>query len=290
MPAPYSDNLYSGDDDNEEQQDAFSPTDGYFHASSSPSDASAPHDGVDSPRSPQHQRASDQVPRVPNVLVEDPTLREQQAGAKAREAEEERRLNNPQHSSSSTLPSAAAAQSPQPHSDSHPSPPSSATPSSSRHLHRRTVDDDAVPSSQDETTPLFQQRHQHHHQHPQTDAPPAYSPPDQSTQHAQATYQTFAPTPLEATTTAMGLPEEEQRLLPRQPESMGGSPSDEPKDNYWARTKKAFKITNLRKMLRNLFAILLIISIFAMIFSSFTLQPSHKVRCLPPPLVTSPVF
>jgi hypothetical protein len=70
MPAPYSDNLYSADSDDE--PDVLSPTDGYFHASSESSSSRSPH--------------------VPNVLVEDPTQLSQDA--KAQEAERERRLLN----------------------------------------------------------------------------------------------------------------------------------------------------------------------------------------------------
>jgi hypothetical protein len=71
MPAPYSDNLYSADSDNE--PDALSPTDGYFHASESSS-----------------SRSGLNVPHVPNVLVEDPT--QLSRDAKVQEAERERRL------------------------------------------------------------------------------------------------------------------------------------------------------------------------------------------------------
>ncbi|CEI63015.1 hypothetical protein FVEN_g427 [Fusarium venenatum] len=70
MPAPYSDNLYSADSDDE--PDALSPTDGYFHASSESSSSRSPH--------------------VPNVLVEDPT--QLSRDAKAQEAERERMLLN----------------------------------------------------------------------------------------------------------------------------------------------------------------------------------------------------
>ncbi|KAM0425280.1 hypothetical protein ACHAPT_009598 [Fusarium lateritium] len=68
MPAPYSDNLYSADGDGDDNQ-ALSPTDGYFHASSASS----------RPR-----------PLVPNILVEDPTLASRES--KAWEAERERCL------------------------------------------------------------------------------------------------------------------------------------------------------------------------------------------------------
>lgn len=83
MPAPYSDNLYSADDESE----ALSPTDGYFHASSASS----------RPR-----------PLVPNILVEDPTLASRES--KAWEAERERRLLNSDDagaSSSDTRPMAS---------------------------------------------------------------------------------------------------------------------------------------------------------------------------------------
>jgi hypothetical protein len=75
MPAPYSDNLYSADSDDEHDQgqpDALSPTDGYFHASSESSSSRSPH--------------------VPNVLVEDPS--QLSRDAKVQEAERERRLLN----------------------------------------------------------------------------------------------------------------------------------------------------------------------------------------------------
>ncbi|RSL70002.1 hypothetical protein CEP54_002063 [Fusarium duplospermum] len=86
MPAPYSDNLYSADDDNEE---ALSPTDGYFHASSTSS----------RPR-----------PLVPNILVEDPTLANHES--KAWEAERERRLLSSSAGASSSDQSRPMASSP----------------------------------------------------------------------------------------------------------------------------------------------------------------------------------
>ncbi|KAM0352909.1 hypothetical protein ACHAPU_001792 [Fusarium lateritium] len=72
MPAPYSDNLYSADSDDE--PDALSPTDGYFHASS---ESSSSRSGLN-------------VPHVPNVLVEDPS--QLSRDDKAQEVERERRL------------------------------------------------------------------------------------------------------------------------------------------------------------------------------------------------------
>ncbi|UKZ56487.1 hypothetical protein TrVGV298_010324 [Trichoderma virens] len=92
MPAPYSDNLYSGDDNpwEDDQNEALSPADGYFHASSGLEEAQ-----TSSPSPPvRQQRQSANVPFVPNVMVEDPTLNEDRAAAKAREAAQERLINS----------------------------------------------------------------------------------------------------------------------------------------------------------------------------------------------------
>ncbi|CAH0017455.1 unnamed protein product [Clonostachys rhizophaga] len=89
MPVPYSDNLYSADDDlsdADHNHTELSPTDGYFHASS-PFDVASPPQTATADYQPGHLN----VPIVPNVMVEDPTLREQDPDAKAREAAEERR-------------------------------------------------------------------------------------------------------------------------------------------------------------------------------------------------------
>ncbi|KAF4957067.1 hypothetical protein FSARC_11413 [Fusarium sarcochroum] len=86
MPAPYSDNLYSADTDDE--PDALSPTDGYFHASSASSSSRSPH--------------------VPNVLVEDPT--QPSRDTKIQEAERERRLLNTGGSAGDELGNAASSQ------------------------------------------------------------------------------------------------------------------------------------------------------------------------------------
>jgi hypothetical protein len=305
MPAPYSDNLYSADtfeDEENEQEylqeqhgevggqqfaqddDALSPTDGYFHNSSSSTEDVAGQqqplshaDPSQHPQAPQHQRpASSNVPNVPNVLVEDPTLRGQNASAKAREAEQERLLNNPDHSSShhtsypqTTLPhqpsstansSAASPSSPQQRS-------SSSSFSNPHHTLRRSVEDDEVAQQTRMGTPPQQQQQQ------QLDAPPAYSPASPSVQQAQPTYQTFPPTPVDA---AMGVPDEQARLLPRQPESMGGPP-DGSRPPFRQRVKSSWLFKNFRSRLRTFLGALLIISIFLMVFSSFTLYPDHDV-------------
>lgn len=239
MPVPYSDNLYSAvSSDNEQDADALSPTDGYFHASSSSNVASP---------SP-HQRTSSNVPRVPNVLVEDPSL---QGNAKAREAEEER------------LNSEGNASMPQP-THHHRRSVEESLPAHN-HQHQHTSSTSSVPlapSVSDERSHLFHQQ--------QVDAPPAYTPSPSS---APTGYQTFAPSP-----STMGLPEEQQRLLPRNPESMGGVPTtSEP--SRWQKLKDAVASLNLRRKVKTILGVLVILSIFAMIFSSFSLRSNHRQVC-----------
>jgi hypothetical protein len=64
----------------------------------------------------------------------------------------------------------------------------------------------------------------------------------------------------------MGLPEENQSLLPRQPESMGGAPngSQEP---LWRKIKSRANSTT-RKKIRTILGVLVIISIIAALFGS----------------------
>ncbi|TEA10089.1 hypothetical protein C8034_v010751 [Colletotrichum sidae] len=111
MPAPYSDNLYSADDSDvdvdvdvadDDLAAHLSPTDGYFHSTSSSA-------GDLYPPQQQHQQqvydfprdnvtdatlpTSAGVPHVPNVLVQDPSLQKGASSSKDREAREETRLS-----------------------------------------------------------------------------------------------------------------------------------------------------------------------------------------------------
>ncbi|KFA50496.1 hypothetical protein S40293_03052 [Stachybotrys chartarum IBT 40293] len=266
MPAPYSDDMYTAEASDDEQDTLLSPADGYFHASSSSQDAA--------PAQEHAGRTSAQVPSVPDVLVEDPTLREQ-GGAKAREAEEEW-LSNEADASEATSPRPAA---------SNPSP--LWTP---RHHNRRSVEEDEPIESADrgrsmrslpylgtnphppqsppsQTTGLFQ-----HRQRQPADAPPAYTPSPTSPLSAQSGgYQTFPP-PERAS--IMGLPSEQQRLLPREPESMGGSP-DARKPSRWQKLVHAFRGSSLRKKIRTLLGVLVVLSIIAVLVTSFI--DSNKV-------------
>lgn len=263
MSAPYSDDLYSGDlsdDDN----DAFSPVDGYFHASSGPGP---------SPSQSQSHSHSHSQPSVPNVLVEDPTLREQGA-AKAREAEEERLNNtdNPQspqaqshsHSPGPTVHTPSSAQTPSQPQYQHPA--SHTSPTSPTHHHRRSVEEDQPIHFAGHTRPAASLPFAR-------DAPPAYSPASPQSGHPSAGYQTFAPVQ-SPPPTAMGVPDEQQRLLHREPESMGGPPGGNDM-TMWKRIKQSCNMPSLRRKLRTLLGVLVILSIFLMLFSSFTLRPSH---------------
>ncbi|EHK18708.1 uncharacterized protein TRIVIDRAFT_43875 [Trichoderma virens Gv29-8] len=226
MPAPYSDNLYSGDDNpwEDDQNEALSPADGYFHASSGLEEAQ-----TSSPSPPvRQQRQSANVPFVPNVMVEDPTLNEDRAAAKAREAAQERLINT-----------------------------SSSSPSSSGHYHRRSIDEEI--SSFQPTIAAGQAPRQYTVRRP-SDAPPAYSPSASSPQSSG--YQTFAPPQAGAET--MGVPEENQSLLPRQPESMGGAVNGA-REPLFRRIRNSTTSTT-RKKIRTVLGVLVILSIIVALF------------------------
>ncbi|KAJ6440790.1 ankyrin repeat-containing protein [Purpureocillium lavendulum] len=262
MPAPYSDNMYSdmGQDASDDERDALSPTDGYFHASASSDAASSSALG----RQPdqQHQRTSSNVPSVPNVLVEDPTLRDQ--GAKAREAEQERQINNAADHHHTT---ASSPYPPQLSSTSsyHP------TPSASAASPRQEPGSPAANPSSPSFVPS------HHHRRSVEEDEPVQFPGDRQSQG----YQTFASLSANARTGSdggnMGVPEEQQALLPRHPESMGGNPNGPP-HSRWQRLKDSMSSPNLRPKIKTILGVLLIFSIIFAIFGGITItsSSSHK--------------
>ncbi|KAK7424222.1 hypothetical protein QQZ08_008710 [Neonectria magnoliae] len=260
MPSPYSDNLYSAADPSDDEADALSPTDGYFHASSPDPASSSSHS-----HGPYHRSAAS-VPRVPNVFVEDPTWAG--PGSKAREAEAERALLN----SSST-----AAEEPA-WSSTGGSAGYQASTSPTGHHHRRSVEEEHSPySSFGHHVASTYTGHQasgvattllpHH-----SDAPPAYTP--SPTSPPTTGYQTFAPS-----NSTMGLPEEQQRLIPRGPESMGDQPTA-PSPSRWQRFKNfvpSFVTSfDLRKKLRTALGVLVVFSVIIILFSSFTPRREHN--------------
>jgi hypothetical protein len=273
MSAPYSDNLYSAglsDSENEDESDTLSPSDGYFRASST----------SDVPTQSQWQRGNDltmssAAPRVPNVLVEDPTLREQGLN-KAREAEQER-LN---------AEAAQATQQQQP--PARPTRSQSAYPTFAPvHYHRRSVEDEEdrfyepaghTPSPRTQPTqnplappprPLPSQHHQLRHA---GDAPPAYSAPLVPAGPNANGYYTFGL----PTAPNMGLADEQQRLLPHEPESMRDAPDGAPEQPPWKRAMSRLRVSNPRRKLTTVLGALIILSIFVIVFSGFTLRPDDK--------------
>lgn len=258
MPSPYSDNLYSAADLSDDETDALSPTDGYFHASSDPASSSSTHHG-------SFHRFAASVPRVPNVFVEDPTF--QDPGSKAWEAEAERmRLNSGSTGAegpavSPTTGSAGYQPS------SIPSPPPIHHPRRSveeQHNHYTGLDHRIASPYMGHPSPSVTTALLPHHR----DAPPAYTP--SPTSPPGSAYQTFAPS-----NSTMGLPEEQQRLISRGPESMGGPPTP-PSQTRWQRIKSSIASSNLRKKLRTTLGVFVVLSVFFMMFSSFTLRPNHK--------------
>ncbi|KAF4961016.1 hypothetical protein FGADI_531 [Fusarium gaditjirri] len=221
MPAPYSDNLYSADSDDE--PDALSPTDGYFHASSESSSS----------------RSGQNVPRVPNVLVEDPT--QLSRDAKIQEAERERRLLNT---------GGSAGHNPENTASSYENASGSENPIAS------------TPRSPPRASPLFA--------HP-VDAPPAYSPSPTTTSPPTTVnnYQTFT------STATMGRPEENRPLLSHAPESMSSPYNSAQQPSRWQQFKDSISNFNIRKEAKTVLASLVIFSVVFMIFSSFTMQSNH---------------
>ncbi|RYP28321.1 hypothetical protein DL767_007281 [Monosporascus sp. MG133] len=231
----YSDNPYSvvDDSDGEDLAHQLSPTDGF--------------------RSPTSSNA---VPRVPNVMVEDPTTGQQSQGdadSKAREASEERRLSLPAERRGS-LPGSA-----------HPrggdclgrgsAIGSFAPPTTARHLASHTYSQSSAPRiplrtdwSRGRTPSVY------------SEAPPAYTPSPtsplsgSSQQERARNYSAFLPN--------MGAPGiERERLLARDPESMTDQPDDQEADTpVWRRRIRRRLPTWLNWKIMLLSALLLTIS------------------------------
>lgn len=204
----------------------FSPTDGYFGT------ATGSSLGTVVP-------ASSQVPHVPNVLVDDPSLQRRSSEGKDREAEQER-LDNAQGGSHpddgyrSAYPSYTATASrnggptgytttPTRQSTAASSSQSGAThytPSSSTYAPRV-----ASPTSYTIYSPRGPVRRDEHFPFTPAEAPPAYTPSPTSPSNTQGfgNYQTFSQA--RAVDVNMGRPEETQGFL-AQPESMRDHNSD----------------------------------------------------------------
>jgi hypothetical protein len=308
MPAPYSDDLYSAEDlyddadvvDNHEDDitSHLSPTDGYFRASSTAESSSSllyvpegfqnhqPHSTPQPQTGPTsiHQfsePSSANVPRVPDVLVEDPSIeRGSTAESKAREANEERlrneALNNPRPQSS---PSTGVPPSTSAFSAGHSHQRTQSQASSGSSTQRPTSSNHTGSPPQSPTTPRRVPGRSDIFGLP-TEAPPAYTPsPTSSTSsplqsdHPFRNYQTFGdPTIVSA---IMGVPDESNRLLGgHQPQSMGDNPHGG--DNTTPRWMRGRRMT--RATIKKVLWIALLISIITAILTlSFKVQIHHPV-------------
>lgn len=77
----------------------------------------------------------------------------------------------------------------------------------------------------------------------------------------------------------MGLPEEQQRLLPRGPESMGGPPAGSG-PSRWQRLKDAWSSANVRRRIKTVLGVLVILSVVFILVSAFSMKSGHKVRIM----------
>ncbi|EFQ32998.1 hypothetical protein CGRA01v4_00522 [Colletotrichum graminicola] len=327
MPAPYSDDLYSADDsdyddhvtDDNDLDHHLSPTDGYFQNSTSTSS-----DGGIYPPQQEHFHSQDDVtdatfptsagvPHVPNILVQDPSLRLQQEGSsttsqKDREAREEARLNSPPVGRTSSSPAT-------PTDDHHyydgssTAADSEATPS---HTTAATTtaytytSSNAAQSSSSSYTPYAPsvdaplrtpQTHPSRSLYSQPaslfriprEAPPAYTPsptsPLASSPTPSRNYQTFS--------SNMGAREEEARLLGRDPESMG----DDSYDSHDPRPSPSWKDRVLKKFSRRTVKTALLVALvfftltgfLSMLATAVVSVPSDKPPSTEPPKELDPV-
>jgi hypothetical protein len=313
MPAPYSDDLYSADlyddvddypdfppvpniqearDGSEEEDELtqhLSPTVG---ESSSSAVGFMPQDQPYQPRGAQPfgEPYSANVPRVPHILVDDPSIGyESTAESKAREADAERvrneTLNNPESRSSPAPTAQSSSGHARSESQSSTNIPAAHTPSSA------TVSPVRSPRSNQhafsERTGLF---------NIPAEAPPAYTPspvsPTSSSgqgDHPFRNYQTFGdPTVVPAT---MGVPEEARGLLSREPESMGDYPYDDEEQMVPRWRRRAERGLTRAAIKKVLWAALLASIVVALVVTALNVHiefevsktcPSSLGRCLPP--------
>ncbi|KAK0639217.1 hypothetical protein B0T16DRAFT_462916 [Cercophora newfieldiana] len=210
-----------GDGDLDDDEDFLSPTDGYFHSTQNPAETQQSR-----PFSAPAAATSSNVPHVPNILVEDPSLPQgSTAQSKAREAHQERLASSEQPRQFTSRYPSGSSRIPEPRWDieSRPGPgrdtyhtPSSSTGGSyasyTPHAPQRTA--------YDESSLLIPR-----------EAPPAYTPSPTSSQSpgSDRNYRTFPPNT--SITAAMGGRDESetQGLLAYEPQSMG-NPDDSNND------------------------------------------------------------
>lgn len=279
MPAPYADNLYSTTDLSDDEVDALSPTDGYFHASSqrvegSSSSSPQPPPASASSHPPFHHSIPD-VPRRSNVLVEDPNLAGDPA-AKDLEAKGSSTYETDVEASAASAGWSRYYSS----SSNTPAWPSPSPSHNHSHNHNHNHNNIQSPLIGQSTSPYIQHQHNQHQHHSSAhhstpsshhhhDAPPAYTP--SPTSPPTSGYQTFGPS-----SSTMGLPEEQQRLIPHPPQSMG-RPIDAPTSSRWQRIKDYAPGPDLRKKLQTLLGVLVLISIVLALLGGLTGVHHFKV-------------
>jgi hypothetical protein len=295
--ASHDDDGIASDDDSA----ALSPSDGYFHNPNAPSQAVAA--GLDDAISRRQGRTADgqqvraggisiNVPHVPNVLVEDPTLRQSSAEAKAQEAAEETSRSGAQndqqspdqtrndsgsqsHQASTPLrtvqtPASAGVITPvvedtveEPSSPSRPTSPLSPNPT--RH-------------SDPERTPLIR-RHDHGARRTFADAPPAYS------RNPPTTYQTINYNARSPSTPSQPeqVPGEEEPLLSTDTQFMG-TPFPEPELPvslvFWRRFSKVTERPNLRKRVVVVLSAIVFFIIICILTITYLMSNHHVSRVL----------
>jgi len=201
-------------DEDNDTDDVLSPTDGYFHTRQSPTTT------WQSPYTTPVTATSSNVPHIPNIWVEDPSLAQSStADSKAREADQERLANRrqphpfqPRYPSGSSSTAAETQPGPREVRDAyHQASSSTITP---------------YPYTAASYTPYAPQRTTYDEQFLPREAPPAYTPSPTSSSVSPSSprnYNTFSSDT--RTTAAMGGREETQGLLANEPQSMG-SPED----------------------------------------------------------------
>ncbi|AEO61543.1 hypothetical protein MYCTH_2311792 [Thermothelomyces thermophilus ATCC 42464] len=260
----------------EEDPHVFSPTDGYFGT------APGASSGTLAP-------ASSNVPHVPNVLVEDPSLQRDDAEGKAAEAARERLRNDREAPGSDDGDaSASASHTPAP-SHNGVSSASAVTPTPTSHSAATYY----APSSSSRfpgvatltsyTTFSTQRRSAYPSEHfpfIPNEAPPAYSPSPpvpSNTQQRFEGYRTVTQT-RDAAIINMGRPEETQGLLARQPESMrdhNAHDVEEMSPTWWTRMRRAREHASWRSCKFVLIALVLFVVTAGFLTSIITGPPGR---------------
>lgn len=267
--------------DESDDGDALSPADGYFHNSNNLSQAvpsTVDDDASNSVADGQHMRGgvATNVPHVPNVLVEDPTLRQSSADAKAQEAAEEASGSNNQseHSLQETSQDDSPSQTPQASASTADASTAAATDGDqvTRQAERSSAPSPSPPSSPlsphpprrlaSERTPLIRRRDHTHRAY--DDAPPAYS------RNPPTSYRTISSGHVADSDPShhQTFPDEQEPLLSTDPQSMS-TPFPDPDLPvslvFWRRFSMVNDRPKLKKRIVLILAAILVFVIVAII-------------------------